>query len=203
MTHYPETRLTGFLAYAVARPTARAAAIRLAIGGDYKIEQDFYKRFRTAIEADRRALRDGSTIEAAVANATEKKVARFTHLAKKWKKTAPRWSACTPIEVEKAVVNIAGLGVALRPSFAETRPDGTLEIVWVNYCDKGYTTTDIDMVLRLFQRAYTHLFPKAVITVVDLPSGRVRTSEGVDLTKHDLRIDTDAAGLAYALRNAA
>lgn len=199
----PETRLSGFLAYATARPTARAAAIRLAIGGDYKIEQDFYKRFRGGIEADRRGLRDGSAVEAAVTNATEKKVARFTHLAKQWKKAAPRWADCTPIDIEKAVVNIAGLGVSLRPSFAETRPDGTVEIVWVNYCDKGYTATDIDMVLRLFQRAYTPLHPDAVITVVDLSSGRVRTSEGVDLTKHDLRIDTDAAGLAYAMRNAA
>ncbi|MBN0042258.1 hypothetical protein JN535_19075 [Cellulosimicrobium cellulans] len=32
-----------------------------------------------------------------------------------------------------AVVSIAGLGVALRPSFAETRPDGMHEIVRVKY----------------------------------------------------------------------
>lgn len=55
----------------------------------------------------------------------------------------------------------------------------------------------MDMVLlHLFQRANTQLYPKAVISVIDLPGARM--SEGVDLTQHDLRIDTDAAGLAYA-----
>lgn len=199
----PETRLGGFVAYATSRPTARAGAIRQAIGGDYKVEQDFYRRFRLAVDADRRGARNGSAIAAAVANANEHKAARFTALARRWPSVATRWDDCRHTEVERATINIAGLGLTLSPSFAELHPDGLLELVTMCYANKKYSASDIDMVLRVVQRAYEPLHPKATITFVDLPGRRIRTSAGKDLTRHDTRIETDAAGLAYALRNAA
>lgn len=199
----PETRLGGFVTYATSRPTARAGAIRQAIGGDYKVEQDFYRRFRLAVEADRRGARDGSAIAAAVANANEHKAARFTALARRWPNVVARWDQCRHVEVERAAINIAGLGLTLSPSFAELHPDGLLELVVMCYADKKYSASDIDMVLRVVQRAYSSLYPSAMITFVDLPGRRIRTSQGKDLSRHDTWIETDAAGLAYAMRNAA
>lgn len=203
MNNHPETRLSGFIAYSTSRPTSRAAAVRQAIGGDYKVEQDFYLRFRRAVDADRRGLRDGSAITAAVANATPKKAPRFTHLAKKWPKVFPRWDKCTPATVDRAQLNVAGLTVTIVPSFAEQHPDGHLEIVIMGYSAAKHPSADIDMILRLVQRAYTPLHPSAEFTFVSLDTAQVRTTLGRNLERHDMRIDTDAAGLAYALRTAA
>ncbi len=199
----PETRLSGFVAYATARPTARANAIRQAIGGDYKVEQDYYLRFRRAVEAEMRGHRDGSAIKNAVTNATEKKANRFALLAANWPKVAQRWASSTPAEVERAFVTVAGLTITIAPSFAEIDAAGQLEIVLMGYSAHGYTTADIDMILRLVQRAYTPALPNARVTYVDLATPRVRTTDGRDLSRHDTRIDTDAAGLAYAMRTAA
>lgn len=198
----PETRLSGFIAYATSRPSGRAAAVRQAIGGDYRVEQDFYLRMRRAVEADRAGARDGEAIAAAVRNATPKKVRRFAALGKNWPKVSARWDDCTAAEVERASVTIAGLTVSLSASFAERHPDGTLEIVMMGY-SAPEAAADLDMVLRVVQRAYSPLYPDANITYVDLGRGRVRTTVGRDLRHHDMRIDTDAAGLAYALRMAA
>lgn len=203
MNNHPETRLSGFIAYSTSRPTSRVTAVKQAIGGDYKVEKDFYLRFRRAIDADRRGLRDGSAIAAVVANATPKKAPRFTHLAKKWPKVFPRWDKCIPTPVDRAQLSIAGLTVTIVPSFAEQHLDGHLEIVIMWYSATKHPSSDIDMILRLVQRAYKPLHPTAEFTFVSLDTAQVRTTVGRNLERHDMRIDTDAAGLAYAFRSAA
>lgn len=59
------------------------------------------------------------------------------------------------------------------------------------------------MVLRVVQRAYEGAEPGFEVVYVDLWGGRTQAIDGRTLTRHDTRIDTDAAGLAYALRHAA
>lgn len=199
----PETRLGGFVAYATARPTARASAIRQAVGGDYKIEQDFYLRFRRAVKADRQGARDGAAIAAAVTNATPKKAQKFAQLAANWPKVSHRWAHASPAVVDRASVVIAGLTVTVVPSFVEEEANGQLEIVVMGYAADRLSAVDIDMILRVVQRAYAPLYPAARVAYVDLAHARVRTTDGRDLSRHDTWIDTDAAGLAYAMRNAA
>lgn len=199
----PETRLGGFVAYATARPTARASAIRQAVGGDYKVEQDFYLRFRRAVTTDRQGPRDGAAIAAAVTNATTKKAQRFAELAANWPKVSQRWAHTSPAAVDRASVVIAGLTVTVVPSFVEQEANGQLEIVIMGYAAERLSAADLDMVLRVVQWAYAPLYPAARAAYVDLAHARVRTTDGQDLRRHDIRIETDAAGLAYAMRNAA
>lgn len=199
----PQTRLSGFITYTTARPSARASAVKQAIGADYDFVADHYLRLRRAVKADRRGTRDGAAVAAAVANATPKKAASYTVLGKNWPKIARRWQECKSVTVDDAEIFIAGLRVLVRPSFAELHPDGALELVVMGYSAANHPADALDTVLRLVQRAYAQLHPEAVVTYVDLYTKRVRTSEGRDLSSHDIRIDTDAAGLAYAMRNAA
>lgn len=199
----PETRLTAFINYATARPTARAGAIRQAVGSDYKVEQDFYLRFRRAVTTDRQRGRDGAAIAAAVTNATPNKAQRFAELAANWPKVTQRWAHTSPATIDRTSVVIAGLTVTVAPSFVEQDASGQLEIVIMGYAAERLSAADLDMVLRVVQRAYAPLHPAARIAYVDLAHARVRTTDGKDLSRHDTRIDTDAAGLAYAMRNAA
>ncbi|MBX9244657.1 hypothetical protein ICW40_07515 [Actinotalea ferrariae] len=199
----PETRLGGFVAYATARPTARASAIRQAVGGDYNVVQDFYLRFRRAVTIDRQGPRDGAAIAAVVASATPKKARKFAELAANWPKVSQRWANTSPATIDRASVTTAGLTVTVAPSFVERDTNGELEIVIMGYAAERLSAADIDMILRVVQRAYAPLHPAARVAYVDLAHARVRTTEGQDLRRHDVRIDTDAAGLAYAMRNAA
>jgi len=203
MTTRPATNLTGFVNYATARPTARASAIRRAELGDYNPRGDFYRRMRVAVQADRRTARDGSAVEAAVVNADSRRKPRFARLTANWEKIYHRWDSCKPHEIHRVEVDVAGLSLSVSPTFAELRPDGILEIVVVRYAENAHSIEDLDMILRVVQRAYRRTHPAAVVVCVDLWGARLRTSEGRDLTRHDTRIETDAAGLAYALRNAA
>lgn len=199
----PETRLSGFVAYATARPTARASAIRQALGDDYRVEQDFYLRFRWAVETDMRGPRDGAAIAAAVTNATPKKAQKFARLAANWPKVRQRWAYSSAAAVDRTSMVVAGLTVTIAPSFVERDSNGRLEIVIMGYAAQRFSAADLDMILRLVQRAYAPVHPTACVTYVDLATPRVRTNDGRDLSRHDTRIDTDAAGLAYAMRTAA
>lgn len=199
----PETRLSGFVAYATARPTARASAIRQALGGDYRVEQDFYLRFRRAVESDMHGARDGTAVTAAVSNATPKKTVKFAGLAANWSKVRQRWERSTSTTAASASITVAGLTVRITPSFVERDADGRLEIVIMGYAAQRFSAADLDMIVRLVQRAYAPAYPTATVTYVDLATPRVRTSQNRDLSRHDTRIDTDAAGLAYAMRTAA
>lgn len=198
------TRLTGFLNYVTASPTRRAAAVRQATGSDYDPAHDYYLRMRHAIAADRRTTRDGAAAAAAVKNATPKKRERFEVLAGNWRRIARRWSDCTPASVSRTDVAVGGLTLTISPSFAEVHPDGTLEIVVVRFAATPLSRQQMDLVLRLMQRAFDPSHPDCVLTYVDLGSRTVRNSRdrATALASLDTWAETEAAGLAYALRAA-
>ncbi len=124
-------------------------------------------------------------------------------LASAWSNVLERWAACASVHVERTRIAIGGLSVRVPAPIAEEHEDSTVELVKVHLAEPELDPTTVDMFLRLYQRAYAADYPKAVIAFVDLSRGRVWTSEGRDLTGLDFCIETDAAGLAYALRTAA
>lgn len=198
----PHTRLTGFVNYVVASPRTRPAAVKQALGTDYHVSHDFYLRMRSAIAADRRTTRDGAAVDAAAANATTKKRTAYRRLATNWPAVLGRWASSHPTAVERVDLDVAGLQLTISPAFAELHPNGTTEVVVVRY-PAPLSNRHLDLIVRLIQRAYAPTVPNLVATVVDLQEPKLRSSEGrTDLSGLDPWIDTEAAGLAYALRAA-
>lgn len=198
------TRLTGFLNYLTATPTRRAAAIRQATGTDYDPLHDYYMRMRRAVAADRRTTRDGQAVTAAATNATPTKRTRFEALAANWQPLTRRWRSSAPATVHRTDVVIGGLTLTISPSFAELHPDGSLEIVLVRFAATPLTRLQMDLVLRVMQRAFTPIHPDCDLTFIDLATKTLRTSRGraTALEALDTWVDTEAAGLAFALRAA-
>jgi hypothetical protein len=199
-----EVSFTQFVKYASTPPNRRGPVVGQIVGGsDYSPVTDFYLGMRHALGSDRRTTRDGTAVEAAAVNATMRKQARYSTLASAWSAVIGRWQACTAVPVDRTRIAIGGLSVRVPAPIAEEHEDGTVELVKVHLAEPQLDPAVVDMILRLYQRAYAAEYPGAVITFVDLPRRRLLTSERRDLSTLDFWIETDAAGLAYALRNAA
>ncbi|MGF0118676.1 hypothetical protein ACQFYA_20485 [Promicromonospora sp. Marseille-Q5078] len=190
--------------YASTPPNRRGPVVGQIVGGaGWSPRTDFYLGMRHALVSDRRTTRDGAAVEAAAVNANTRKQARYSALASAWSNILGRWAACSSVHVERTRIAIGGLSVRVPAPIAEEHEDGTIELVKVHLAEPELDPTTIDMFLRLYQRAYAAEYPEAGITFVDLSRGGLWTSEGRDLAALDFWIETDAAGLAYALRTAA
>lgn len=194
--------LGGLLRYLIASPASRGSSIRrlrTEAESSYSVQTDFWLTMRHAVAADRRTTRDGAALRAAASNASEKRRASYALAVARWSDVSPRWADCTPEPVENASVSIGGVELTFRPSFAERRPSGELEVVLVWY-RKDKPNEDV---VRAALLTLTLAYPECAPVFVDLPRAAVHTDTGPRLRRYEAWLTAEVAGLAHLLAQVA
>ncbi|WP_444663408.1 hypothetical protein ACT17Q_14925 [Cellulomonas sp. CW35] len=194
--------LGGLLRYLIASPASRGSSIRRLrdeAASAYSVQTDFWLAMRNAVAADRRTTRDGASLRAAAANASEKRRDSYALAAAKWSQVSPRWADCMPEPVESAALSIGGVELTFRPSFAERHPGGETEIVLVWY-RKDKPNEDV---IRAALLALTLAYPECTPVFVDLPRAAVHTDTGTRLRRYETWLTSEVAGLAHLLNQVA
>ncbi|ASR55585.1 hypothetical protein [Cellulomonas sp. PSBB021] len=173
-------------------PARRTRVVRDIVErtGAYEPALDFWMPIRSAIRSDRATTRDGARVRGAAARANPRRRPSYERVALAWDRVHPRWRAARHESTTPADARLVDLLVEVRPTFAERRPDGILEVVGTWLLADELTPVAFDLGLRMIERA----FPGAVAVVCDLQRERVASSEGWDLSGvDDLLVDAATA----------
>jgi hypothetical protein len=169
---------------------------------DYDPSGDYWKWMREkGFARDRAGSRDGQAVMNAARTVRDlRKQPHYLSVAENWPTIATRWDDCAPEKFNARSIPIGGQFVAVRPTFAERWPDGTLDVVYV-WCNLEELSGDtINALLRVMQRA----FPEATCTFVDARNPEnIHASAGKRLNRYDDWLDQTGLYIANLLAEAA
>ena len=172
----PRPNLGSFIRFANATERARGTALRLIRTqsvAEYSPVTDYWKRMRDATKKDRRTTRDGSTVFATAANATQSKQAGFSLVARRWAEIIPRWEFSLYEAPVATVANINGLEVAVNPRFIEVDANGVRERAFVYFNATVLSAATIAVALRVIEIAYPD--DHAIPTLIDVQRSKLHT----------------------------
>lgn len=204
MSAIPRTTLASLAQYLNAAPGRRGAVTRTLRQREetaYHPAFDFWRPLRQAVVRDRKTDRNAAALRAAAANAPDpRKKPLFAAAADSWAELCERWSGHSPAHIEAASIELGGLYVKVAPLFAEQDADGRVEVVLVRFAEEELARDVVGAILRIVQRCY----PEHDAVYVDVRRKSVSSTRTMrNLSAYDAYLESEAAGLAHLLADAA
>ena len=195
--------VAAFADYVVAAGPARPELVRQIQArqiAPYNPATDFYRGFRKAIVDGRRVGDDRAVLEAAIANAHEKKKASFRRLTGRWLDLLDGpFAGGTWTDVQTARWTPTDLGIKVSPIVGLSYPDGCRATVFIHFAAPVLRPEVVRAELRVMEFAAEDTGSDAIPVLVELQRGVVhRPTTTVDAA-YDAQLIAETVGLSFLM----